>query len=305
MIYKNKVIALFILVSICGASNTKSAQQKIESVDPSWIKEANKVVVYSLATTKKIKEKENLIYKQVGDIKLMLNVYSPNVMDKKLPVIILVHGGPVPENLKTQPKDWGIFTSYGRLLAASGFVAITFNYRLHDTNSYKNADNDIAELINYVRKNAGSLGIDKNKVFPWFFSGGGVFVAPMLRDSPDYIRGIISYYPVLDIKYFKNELPVSTTKEIINRYSASFQMNNINKTSIPMLIARAGLDSPEINKFIDDFTQIAISKNMALEFINHSKGLHGFDNDRNAGEDRTKDIIKRTINFIKENSGQE
>jgi len=304
MTLKNQVITLFVITVISGISGIASAEIEKVAVDPEWIKETNKFVVYSIPGMDQIKEQKGLVYKQVKDTELNLNVYSPIKKTEKRPVIIFVHGGPVPGNLLTTPKDWGMFSSYGKLLAASGFVAVTFNYRLFDTNSYTNANNDINDLIKYVRKNADSLGIDKDRIFPWFFSGGGAFIAPMLRESPDYIRGIIGYYPVLDIKFFKEDLPVSMTEKTISQFLASFQMDRIKRSNIPLFLARAGLDNPELNVFIDGFVQTAISKNASLEFVNHSKGLHGFDNDMNDGKKDTIDIIKRTINFIKANGGQ-
>jgi len=58
-----------------------------------------------------------------------MDVYRPGApSDKAVPAVILVHGDGPPEWLK-DIKDWGQYVSWGELLAASGFVAITFNHR--------------------------------------------------------------------------------------------------------------------------------------------------------------------------------
>jgi len=65
----------------------------------------------------------------------------------------------------------------------------------------------------------------------------------------------------------------------------------------PILIARAGLDNPVLNGGVDRFVQEALSKNASLDLCNHPTGHHGFDIlDDN---DRSREIIKRTIEFIR------
>ena len=36
------------------------------------------------------------------------------------PVVMMIHGGPIPGNLLTGPTKWGNFRSLGRVIAASG-----------------------------------------------------------------------------------------------------------------------------------------------------------------------------------------
>jgi hypothetical protein len=65
----------------------------------------------------------------------------------------------------------------------------------------------------------------------------------------------------------------------------------------PMFIARAGLDSPDLNDGLDRFVQAALKHNVSVEVLNHATGHHGFDiEDNNA---RSREILKRTIEFLK------
>jgi hypothetical protein len=64
----------------------------------------------------------------------------------------------------------------------------------------------------------------------------------------------------------------------------------------PMFIARAGLDSPDLNDGLDRFVQAALRNNVAVELFNHPTGQHGFDiEDDNA---RSREILKRTVEFL-------
>jgi hypothetical protein len=65
----------------------------------------------------------------------------------------------------------------------------------------------------------------------------------------------------------------------------------------PIFIARAGLDDKELNDGIDRFVQLALSKNLTLDVVNHATGHHAFDIEDN--NERSRDIIKRTLDFIR------
>ena len=67
-----------------------------------------------------------------------------------------------------------------------------------------------------------------------------------------------------------------------------------------MFVARAGLDDASLNAGLDHFVQTALKNNVLLELFNHPAGHHGFDiQDDN---DRSREILKRTIEFLKTHS---
>src|SRR5262249_8958093 len=60
-------------------------------------------------------------------------------------------------------RQMGAYTSWGRLLAASGMNAIAYNYR--------DPVGDLAALLAHLRDNAASLGIDASRLGIWAASG--------------------------------------------------------------------------------------------------------------------------------------
>jgi hypothetical protein len=54
---------------------------------------------------------------------------------------------------------------------------------------------------------------------------------------------------------------------------------------------------------IDRFINEAMAKNIALTFVNHPQGVHGFDNQND--DDRSREIIRMAIEFIKLHLGNE
>ncbi len=104
-------------------------------------------VVYKVEGMNEVKVVENLKYTKTDDANILMDIYEPTNLAKaaKRPVVIFVHGGAKPE---WTAKDWGFYTSWGRLIAASGFVGVTFTHRLEYPNkSLEDGANDVNAAI--------------------------------------------------------------------------------------------------------------------------------------------------------------
>jgi acetyl esterase/lipase len=226
-----------------------------------------------------------------------MDVYSPAGRGARRPAVIFIHGGRIPPNLRTTPKEWGAYVSFGQLVAASGFVGVAFNHRFYTWNSLPDSQSDLMDLIAHVRDNADSLGVDKDRIILWAVSAGGVFLGHPLRDAQPYIRCIVGYYPQLDLQNSRKSAPASVTDETLREYSAIYHLRNREKGVPPIFIARAGLDDATLNDGVDRFVQLALAKNLTIEVVNHATGHHGFDIEDD--NERSREILRRTIEFIK------
>lgn len=252
-------------------------------------------VVYTLPGMEQALVQKDVVYRKIGETPLKMDVYQPFDLKEgeRRPAIVFIHGGPVPALGST--KDWGIFVSYGQLAAASGFVGVTFNHRFHGPEAALEADADVAELMAYLRKNAGDLGIDRDRVAIWGFSGGGIFLARWIADPPPYLRAVVSFYGVLDIRTPPPGRPAKLTGEQRAKLSPVAQLMDSTRP-VPMLIARAGQDDKALNATVDAFLLEALKLNQPVELLTHPEGRHGFDIlDDDA---RSREIISRTFAFI-------
>ncbi len=215
-----------------------------------------------------------------GPNRLLADIYQPPEAGRR-PVVIFIHGGPVPAD-KTQPKEWRIFTDYGRLAASSGFIGVTFNHGFFGASEFERAASNVEALIDRVRG-------DSDRVFLWAFSGGGPFLSAGFDPARRYIRGLTSYYAALDV----------VTPELRARFSPLERLKATGSCP-PMFIARAGNDMAPINVAVQQFVDAALTHNIEIELMNHPAGEHGFDilNDN----ERSRAIIRRTIEFIREHS---
>ena len=289
------VIRTTIMLLACAILVSTSVAQQPQ--DPPWLKEfAFKRIVYSVPEMTRVKVAKNQIYKRASSEELKMDVYSLPGKQRR-PAVIFIHGGRIPRNLLTTPKDWGAYVSLGQLVAASGFVGVTFNHRFYAWESLADSQSDVMDLISYVRDNAESLGVDKDRIILWALSAGGIFLSQPLQQSPPYIRSIVAYYSELDLQNQRKAAPASVTDETLREFSPVHHLGNKERNVPPIFIARAGLDDKELNDGIDRFVQLALSRNLTVEVVNHATGHHAFDIEDN--NDRSREIIKRTIEFIK------
>lgn len=209
--------------------------------------------------------------------------------------MILVHGGPVPAGASA--KNMGVFLSYGELLAASGLTAVTFSHRFYGGSALPDAAADVVAAVAHVRDRAEDLGIDRERIALWAFSGGGPFLSAPLRERWPFVRALVAYYAVLDLQVPPPGAASGITDETRRSFSPLLHLVGTGEEAPPLFVARAGRDNPWLNATIDRFVQEALARNAALELMTHPAGQHGFDilDD----DDRSREIIARTLDFLK------
>jgi acetyl esterase/lipase len=257
----------------------------------------SKRIVYSVPTMSDTTVARGQIYKEEGGMKLSMDVYSPRGLqvDAHLPVVFFVHGGPIPSDMMP-PTQWGIFQSYGELAAASGFIGVTFNHRLFGRTDHDRSESDVRAAIDYVQSHAREMHADARRISLWIFSGGGTHLSWVLRQPPQGLRCAIAFYAALDARPFLPANADSATMAAVERLSAVCQINK-DIAGLPLFIARAGLDTPQLNQGIDGFVAAALSFNMTINISNHARGRHGFD--YLDDDDRSREIIIDAIEFLR------
>ena len=258
-------------------------------------------VVYNVPGMDKVRVVPNLRYTTTADPNVAMDFYlPPEPALYTRPAVIFIHGGAKSE---WTPKDWGIYTSWGRLAAASGFAGITFTHRLEYPNKTLDAGaRDVVDAINYVRTNAGKYDIDKDRICLVAFSAGGPMLSLAMRSDTPYVKCIVGFYAFMDIR--QSDYNKSVEPEKLKTFSPITYLEKAPRNLPPMFLARAGLDEvPTMNDSIDRFVNTAVSKNLALTFENHPSGVHGFDNQNN--DDRSREIIQNAIAFMRSNLSME
>jgi acetyl esterase/lipase len=226
-------------------------------------------------------------------VDLTMDVYRPSAGGARVPVVVLVHGGPLP---RLGAKNMAVFRSWGRVLAASGLAAVAFDHRFLGADRLLDAASDIETALAFVRERGDELGLDAERLALWAFSGGGPFLSLALRAGAPRVKAIVSYYAALDLRVKAPGASTDITDETRRDFSPAHHVESASGSLPAMLIARAGLDQPFLNATIDRFAAAALATNAEIDILNHPTGRHGFDFLDDVP--RTKEILRRTLEFL-------
>ncbi|OQR64528.1 alpha/beta hydrolase [Streptomyces maremycinicus] len=180
------------------------------------------------------------------------------------PAVVFVHGGPVPAGARPTPRDWPTLVGHARLAAAEGMVGVTFDHRLHDIADHERAAADVAAAVERVRADPR---VDADRVALWFFSGGGLLTADWLREPPAWLRCLAASYPIL--------APLPNWGLTDSRFRPDRAVAHAG--ALPVVLLRAGRESPEIAATVEAFVAAAEDCGARLEIVDVPNGHHGFE----------------------------
>src|SRR5215216_2917968 len=159
-------------------------------------------IAYRFQETGPARVQRDVVYQRVDEMDLAMDVYAPSDLpdQARLPAVIFIHGGPLRPGLTLLPKEWGVNKSYGALMAASGFVGVTFNHRFFSLEHLPKSANDLESVFQYVRENNATLHIDPDRLCLWLFSNGGLLLASVLLRKPSVLRCVLAFYANLELR---------------------------------------------------------------------------------------------------------
>jgi acetyl esterase/lipase len=193
-----------------------------------------------------------------------IDVYWPaEAGTEPLPLIVFVHGGPIPAKLRPTPRDWPVYRGYGALAASHGAAGITVDHQLHSPEAYPQAAADVSAAVAAARALPGA---DPDRVALWFFSGGGLLSAGWLAEPPPWLRCVALTYPVLA------PLPGRDIDPAFRPVAALRTAGEL-----PVLLTKVGRERPAIAGTVAEFTAEAEQQAARLTVIEVPDGQHSFD----------------------------
>lgn len=283
-------LALAMLVA-CSAAAGRPATVAAPSRDDAYRNPTpGREIALQIAGMHRAKVRRGLTYRRVGGRMLKLDAYQPATYrgGRPLPAVLFVHGITGDRHA----KDWGVYVGWGQLAAASGLVGVTFDHR---GSTYAEIASDVAAAVAYLRRDAGRLGIDRSRLCIAGYSGGvPAALQPALTVSPPYVRCLVAYYGPLDL-----DDRSTSDDETRRRFSATTYLRDDPDVFPPLLVAKAGRDTREINGAIDRFVAAARGTTAEVELHVHPTGSHGFEAlDHDA---RSRRIVRSTLEFLQRN----
>ncbi|MGH9834027.1 MAG: alpha/beta hydrolase [Blastocatellia bacterium] len=253
-----------------------------------------KTVVYQMPGMDAVTIRRDVEYRSTDAGALTMDIYYPpdSKSGARTPAVVFVSGYSdvgFQKMLGCKLKEMGSYISWGKLTAASGLVAITY------TTTEPTAD--LHALLQYVRQNAAGLEIDENKIGIWACSGNvPMALSVLMQEANDYLKcAVLCYGLMLDLDGSTNVAQASKMFGFVNP-SEGKSVNDLPQ-DLPLFIARAGQDNPQLNETIDRFLAKALSCNLPVTVANHHIAPHAFDVMRDS--DASREIIKQILAFIR------
>ena len=234
-----------------------------------------KRVVYQLPAADAVRVDRDIEYRTTDAGALTMDVYFPLqwTIESRTPAVIFIAGYSdvgFQRILGCKLKEMESYVSWAQLMAASGLVAITY--------SAVEPDIDTEALLQYVRQNAGSLGIDEGRIGMWACSGNVPNALSLLmHENREYLKcAVLCYGVMMDLDGFT--FSADFAKQFGFVYSCRGKSVDDLPQDVPLFVVRAGKDEmPHLNETLDRFVAKALSRNLHITFTNHATAPHAFD----------------------------
>ena len=250
-------------------------------------------VVYQMPGSDRVAVQADVRFPGADGQPLPMDVYLPPDMKNgdKRPVVVIVLGYPDPgfeKNFGLKFKQIAAVTSWARLIAASGLVAVAYSNREPLA--------DLDAVLDHLGKNVASLGIDGTRIGIWASSGHGPLALSALMRRPELKCAALLCPYSLDLDGGTGVAAAARAFRFVNP-GAGKTVDDL-PAATPMFVARAGNDEmPGLNAALDRFVAKAIARNMPIAFVNHAEGPHAFDLYHDS--DTSREIVKSTLVFLR------
>lgn len=254
---------------------------------------AKRTIVLEIPGMDAVRVQKDVVYTPADAGASTLDVYAPPGAKEgeRRPAVVFVFGYPEPRispMLGCRLKEMGAYTSWGRLVAASGMVAVTSTCREPVA--------DFQALLRYLRANAASLGIDEERIAVWSCSGNVPAALSVLMLAPKAFQcAVLCYGYMLDLGGSTSVAQAAAHIKFANP-CAGKSVDDLPK-DLPLFLVRAGQDqTPGLNGTIDAFVTEALARNMPLTVANHATGPHAFDMFDDS--EISREMIRRIVSFL-------
>ena len=256
---------------------------------------AAKTVLYTMPGVDAVTVRRDEPYRVTESGALTMDLYSPpgTAPGARIPAVLFVFAYSdvgYPAKLGRKFKEMGGSVSWAHLMAASGIVAIVY------TN--QKPVEDVEAVLESVRKNAASLGIDEDRIGLWATSANvPLAVWLLMQEGRGYLKcAALCYGFMLDQGGSTLVADAQKAYGFVNP-CAGKSVEDV-RSDVALFIARAGQEQfAGVNESLDGFIASALNRNLPVTFVNHAAGPHGFDLFHDS--ETTREIIRQILGFMR------
>ena len=202
-------------------------------------------------------EYKDLIYKEVQDRSLKLDIYHLRDLKEARPVLVFIHGGAWKKGKKEDYRRYLVD------FAKRGYVTATIQYSLLKEAKYPTAVNDVKCAISWIKENAKKYLIDPDKIAVIGGSAGGhlAMMTGYSHDSSNFendcchsnysskVQAVVNLYGPSDLTtkfarehQFVEDFIGEKYSDNINLYSEASPVTYLSKDDPPTLIFQGTID---------------------------------------------------------------
>jgi acetyl esterase/lipase len=143
--------------------------------------------------TADLKIEKDVVIGKAGDTNLRADVYRPPAGAEKHMALVHLHGG----GFARGSKD----TMAGKVtpITTHGYVSVVVEYRLSGVAKWPAQIDDVKSAIRWTRENAGSLGIDPQRIATVGYSAGGHLSLFAAGASDTRLAACVAFYPAVEL----------------------------------------------------------------------------------------------------------
>lgn len=187
----------------------------------------------------------NLSYSDNAHEKHLLDLYLPVGNKKDRPLVVWIHGGAWNHNDKY--ADMGYMRQTVKAFVDSGYALASIDYRFSTTATFPAQVQDCNQALDFLYRQAGKYGYDKNRIALIGFSAGG-HLASLIGLSqnnsvPDFYAG--GTKPAFNIKCV---LDFYGPADLVAASMSTDTAVNNARGSIAMLLGAVPVERPDLAK---------------------------------------------------------
>jgi dienelactone hydrolase len=164
-------------------------------------------------------------------------------------------------------------------------VGAVVEHRLHGVTDYAQAADDVTEALEILRADPR---VDARRIGLWIFSGAGPLAADWLGAPPPWLRCLALTYPVL--------APLPGWGAVGSRFRPVDALRADGAAPPPLVLTRAGLETPLIAATVARFTAAARETKAPLEVVDVPNGRHGFE--LHGPTDESREAVSRAVRTV-------
>lgn len=159
-------------------------------------------VVYDLPAMAHVKVAKDIVFLESGGRRLALDVYLPPEARTPLPVVVFANG--VGDRPDDRVKEWGIYRTWPRLVAAHGLAGVSMDC------DAEHVPESLAAVFAFLAREGASHGLDGTRVGVYAASANVGATSRLLfgTEPPPNVRAAVFYYGLPQVPRARRDLPV-------------------------------------------------------------------------------------------------